>query len=150
MPSHPLDFLLQSNFYVTEELLAIFDEQRKMNRWLQVEAALALSQAEFGIIPEEAAKEIEAKASLDFIDLPSLQKEYQHSRNSLMPVVKGLKSACREGWGQYVHYGATTQDILDTAQVLELEETLQEALLPTYPMQVTEVVFPLLTRRKEP
>lgn len=125
MPSHPLDFLLQANFYVTEELLAVFDEQRKMNRWLQVEAALALSQAELGIIPAGAGKEIEAKSSLDSLDLAALQKEYQHSRNSLMPVVKGLKNACREGWGQFVHYGATTQDILDTAEVLELEETLQ-------------------------
>ena len=125
MPSHPLDFLLQANFYVTEELLGVFDEQRKMNRWLQVEAALARSQANLGVIPEQAASEIEAKAHLDHIDLAALKEEYQHSRNSLMPVVKGLRKACRDNWGQYVHYGATTQDILDTAQILELEETLQ-------------------------
>lgn len=125
MPSHPLDFQLQADFYSSPELTAVFDEQRKMNRWLQVEAALASAQAELGIIPKEAAREINAKAGLDHLDLEQIRKGYQQSRNSLMPVVKGLRQACRENYGQYVHYGATTQDILDTAQVLELEEALQ-------------------------
>jgi adenylosuccinate lyase len=125
MPSHPLDFQLQANYFSTPELLAVFDEQRKMNRWLQIEAALAKAQGELGIIPEEAAKEINVKANLEHLDLKLIEKGYQQSRNSLMPVIKGLRGACKENYGQYVHYGATTQDILDTAQVLEIEETLQ-------------------------
>lgn len=125
MPSHPLDFQLQANYYSTPELLAVFDEQRRMNRWLQVEAALAMSQGQLGIIPEEAAREINAKASLEHLDLGLIKKGYQQSHNSLMPVIKNLRQACRKNYGQYVHYGATTQDILDTAQILELEEALQ-------------------------
>lgn len=125
MPSHPLDFQLQANYFSTPELLAVFDEQRRMNRWLQIEAALAKAQGELGIIPVEAAKEINLKANLAHLDLRLIEKGYQQSRNSLMPVIKCLRGACRENDGQYVHYGATTQDILDTAQVLELEETLQ-------------------------
>jgi adenylosuccinate lyase len=125
MPSHPVDFQLQAHYYATPELLAVFDEQRRMNRWLQVEAALAQAQGELGIIPAEAAREINENAAFDHLDLEQIKKGYQQSRNSLMPVVKGLRQACRENYGQYVHYGATTQDILDTAQVLELEETLQ-------------------------
>lgn len=125
MPSHPLDFQLQANYYATPELLAVFDEQRRMNRWLQVEAALALAQGELGIIPAEAANEINGKANLAHLELALIEKEYRQSRNSLMPVIKVLRQACREDFGQYVHYGATTQDILDTAQVLELEEILQ-------------------------
>lgn len=125
MPSHPIDFQLQVNFYVTPELRAIFDEQRKMNRWLQVEAALAKAQGELCIIPVEAAREINEKADLKHLDREFIQNEYRKSRNSLMPVVKGLRKACRDNQGQYVHYGATTQDILDTAQVLEIKDTLQ-------------------------
>jgi adenylosuccinate lyase/3-carboxy-cis,cis-muconate cycloisomerase len=125
MPSHPLDFQLQANFHVTPELLSVFDEQRKMNRWLQVEAALAHAQGELGIIPVEAAREINEKANLEHLDREFIQSEYRKSRNSLMPVIKGLRKACRENYGQYVHFGATTQDILDTAQVLEIGETMR-------------------------
>jgi adenylosuccinate lyase len=125
MPSHPIDFQLQAHFYATSELLAVFDEQRRMNRWLQVEAALARAQGELGVIPAEAAREIAARAALEHLDLERIRQEYQRSRNSLMPVIKALRQACAGNCGQYVHFGATTQDILDTAQVLELQETLQ-------------------------
>jgi len=125
MPSHPFDFQLQANFFSTPELVAVFDEQRRISRWLQIEAALAQAQGELGIIPAEAAQEIKSKAKLEFLDLARLQEGYQQSRNSIMPVVKELRRACKDNCGEYVHYGATTQDILDTAQVLELEEALQ-------------------------
>jgi adenylosuccinate lyase len=124
MPSHPLDFQLQAGFYATPELLAVFDE-RKMNRWLQVEAALARAQAELGIIRPRLPGRSPQRADLDHLDLELIKEGYRQSRNSLMPVIKALRAACRENYGQYVHYGATTQDILDTAQVLELEEFLQ-------------------------
>jgi adenylosuccinate lyase len=125
MVFHPLDFQLQTGFYATPELQAVFDEKRKMNRWLQVEAALARAQAELGIIPAEAAREIGVKADLDHLDLELIKEGYRQSRNSLMPVIKALRVACRDNHSQYVHYGATTQDILDTGQVLELEEFLR-------------------------
>lgn len=125
MPSHPIDFELQANFFVTPELRDVFSETRKMDRWLQVEAALARVQGQLGIIPEEAAGEIAAKAGLDQLDRALIEREYDQARNSLMPVIKVLRKACRDNCGQYVHYGATTQDILDTAQVLELGDGLQ-------------------------
>lgn len=125
MPSHPLDFQLQAGLYATPELLAVFDEKRKLNRWLRVEAALARAQGELGVIPAEAAREIGAKADLDRLDLELIKEGYRQSRDSLMPVIKALRSACGENHGQYVHYGATTQDILDTGLVLELREFLR-------------------------
>ncbi|MHB8789386.1 MAG: class-II fumarase/aspartase family protein [Desulfobulbaceae bacterium] len=125
MPSHPIDFELQAGFYCTPELQAVFAEERRLNRWLQVEAALALAQGELGIIPADAAREIAARAALEHLDLEQIRREYQHSRNSLLPVLKALRHSCAAGCGQYVHFGATTQDILDTAQVLELREALQ-------------------------
>ncbi|MFZ5798013.1 MAG: class-II fumarase/aspartase family protein [Desulfobulbaceae bacterium] len=125
MPSHPIDFELQAHYYVTPELREVFAEERRLNRWLQVEAALARAQAELGIIPSEAAGEIADKASLDQLDLERIRQEYQRSRNSLLPLVKVLRQACAGGSGQYVHHGATTQDILDTGQVLELRDALR-------------------------
>ncbi len=123
MPSHPLDFQIQTNIFATPELLSVFDEKKRFQRWLDIEAALAQTQGELGIIPRDAASEIAAKASLEHIDLSYVHQEYQLSRNSLVPLLKGLRKACGKVHGEFVHYGATTQDILDTAQILELKET---------------------------
>ena len=139
MPSHPFDFQIQTNIYATEELLALFDENRRFQRWLDIEAALAKTQGELGIIPSEAAAEIVSKANIEDMDLSLVRNEYQQSRNSLIPLLKGLRKACGNEYGEFVHYGATTQDILDTAQILELKDvfsiiyrdlrTLEEHLL---------------------
>jgi adenylosuccinate lyase len=125
MPSHPFDFEIQSNIFSTPELTAIFSEQRRFERWLAFEAALADSQAELGIIPREAAGEIRAKAGMDCLDLEGMREAYKKSRNSLMPLVQALRDACDDQHGEFVHYGATTQDVLDTSQVMELREVLR-------------------------
>jgi len=125
MPAHPIDFQIQSEVFATSELLAVFDEKVRFQRWLQFEAALAFVQGDLGIIPLDAAKEINVKANIEHLDLVEVAKEYQRSRNSLMPIVNGLRKACDKGFGEYVHYGVTTQDVLDTAQILELKDALK-------------------------
>jgi adenylosuccinate lyase len=124
MPSHPIDFDINPNTYSTPELREIFDEKTRYQRWLDFEAALAKVQGELGVIPKEAAAEIAAKARLDLLDLEEIRKAYQNSRNSLMPLISCLRKACEKPCGEYVHYGATTQDVLDTGQILEVKETL--------------------------
>lgn len=125
MPAHPIDFELQANVFATPELKALFDEQAKIQRWLRFEAALAQTQGELGIIPEEAAKAIAGKASLDTLDVAAIRADYAVSRNSVMPVLKALRQACGDDHGEYVHYGATTQDVIDTGEVLEIKEALR-------------------------
>jgi 3-carboxy-cis,cis-muconate cycloisomerase len=125
MPSHPFDFEIQADIFSTPEMTAIFDEQRRFNRWLEFEAALAASQAELGIIPVEAASEITARASLASLDLAVVRSGYQKSRNSLIPIIRGLRDACRNGHGEFVHYGATTQDVLDTGEIMELRDSFR-------------------------
>jgi len=110
--------------YSTPELLAVFDEKKRFDRWLQFEAALALSQAEVGIIPEQAAVEISQKARVELLDLVDVAEMYTRNRNSLIPILQGLRKICADGYGEYVHFGATTQDVLDTAQMLEIKEVL--------------------------
>jgi 3-carboxy-cis,cis-muconate cycloisomerase len=124
MPAHPIDFEIQANVFSTPELSAIFDEKTRIGRWLQIEAALAAVQGKLDIIPASAADEIVKKASLEHLDLNQVAKGYEQSRNSIIPVVKALRQACAEGHGEYVHFGVTTQDILDTAQVLEQKDAL--------------------------
>ncbi|MHC4636584.1 MAG: class-II fumarase/aspartase family protein [Planctomycetota bacterium] len=124
MPSHPIDFEINRNVFGTPELLRIFDEQTRYQRWLDFEAALAKVQSELGVIPQRAAKEIGKKAKLESLDLKAVHEGYRRSRNSLVPLINGLRKACEKGYGEYVHYGVTTQDVLDTAEVLELREAM--------------------------
>jgi 3-carboxy-cis,cis-muconate cycloisomerase len=124
MPSHPIDFQINPGVFSTPELVQIFDERARYQRWLDFEAALAKVQADLGVIPREAAEEIGRKAKLEHLDLEVIHNGYLHSRNSLIPLINGLRQACDGNYGEYVHYGATTQDVLDTAEALELRATL--------------------------
>ena len=125
MPSHPIDSQINSSLYSTPEMAQIFDEKTRYQRWLDFEAALAKVQGEMGVIPQAAAEEIRRKAKLKCLDLESIHQSYLHSRNSLMPLINGLRKVCEKGYGEYVHYGVTTQDVLDTAEILELREALK-------------------------
>jgi 3-carboxy-cis,cis-muconate cycloisomerase len=124
MPCHPFDFEINANVFSTPELTEIFDEKTRYQRWLDFEAALAKAQAEIGVIPEEAAREIGKKAKLECLDLDSIREGYRHSRNSLMPLITELRKACDNSYGEYVHFGATTQDVIDTAQILECRDVV--------------------------
>ena len=124
MPSHPIDFEINPGVFSTPELTQIFDEKARYQRWLDFEAALARVQGEMGVIPQEAAEEIGRKAKLKYLDLEGVHEGYLRSRNSIIPLINGLRKVCEKGYGEYVHYGVTTQDVLDTAEILELRETL--------------------------
>ncbi|MDX1777047.1 MAG: hypothetical protein R3297_10725, partial [Desulfobulbales bacterium] len=115
MPAHPIDFQFQAGFYATPELTTVFAEKTRIGRWLDIEATLAHVQGELGIIPKQAAAEIVQKSRLENLDLSLVAKEYEKSRNSLLPVIRALKQACDEGHCDFVHFGVTTQDVLDTA-----------------------------------
>ena len=124
MPVHPFDHQIHPHVFSTPELEALFDEQAVMQRWLNFEAALAEAQGRLGIIPAAAAAEIKAKALLTALDVEAIRQGYSKSRNSVVPLLAGLRRACSQTAGEYVHYGATTQDVLDTGQILALKATL--------------------------
>ena len=124
MPIHPFDYQINPHIFSTPELEALFDEETVYQRWLDFEAALATAQGKLGIIPMEAGLEIAAKAKLEHIDMDSVRAGYGKSRNSVVPLLAGLRRACADGHGEYVHYGATTQDVLDTGEILGLRATL--------------------------
>jgi len=121
MPSHPIDYEINPNVFTTPELSKIFDEKTRYQRWLDFEAALAAAQAELDVIPQDAAEEIQKKARVESLDLDFIREGYSRSGNSLIPLINGLRKACDHGHGEFVHYGTTTQDVLDTAQTLEIK-----------------------------
>src|SRR6185369_9376973 len=86
--------------------------------WLDVEAALAQAQAELGIIPAAAAREIVAKAHLKYLDLAAVRAGLEKTGHPLVPLVWELDRACAGDAGGYVHWGATTQNVTQTGQLL--------------------------------
>ena len=96
----------------------LFTRETKYESWLKLEAALAKAQAECGVIPQEAADEIEKAAKLENIDLVEMEKIYQEIGHGFVPFLKVLVKACPGDSGKYIHYGLTTQNIQQSAQLL--------------------------------
>lgn len=91
-------------------------------RYLVFEAALARVQGRLGIIPAEAAAEIERVARPELIDLEEIRLRTATVGLPIVGLVEQLGRLCRGGLGQYLHYGATTQDVMDTACALQLRD----------------------------
>ncbi len=90
--------------------------------WLDVESSLAQVQAELGIIPEEAAREITLKANLDFIDTAELSRDIEQTKAPIVSLTRLLAAACDNDYGSYVHWGATTQNIVQTGRILQVRK----------------------------
>ncbi|MCC6532767.1 MAG: adenylosuccinate lyase [Burkholderiales bacterium] len=116
------DMQLLQHVFSTEELRNIFCEQARVQKWYDFEAALALEQAELGIIPRAAAQEIAAKAKVEDVDLVAIGAEVRNVKHPLVPALRALSKLCRGDLGEYVHFGPTTQDVLDTGTMLQLKE----------------------------
>jgi 3-carboxy-cis,cis-muconate cycloisomerase len=99
---------------------ALFTEDARFQSWLDVEAALAQAQAELGIIPEAAALEITLKARLELLDRAAIKAGLARTGHPIVPLVWALDRACEGDAGGYVHWGATTQNITQTGQLLQV------------------------------
>jgi adenylosuccinate lyase len=98
----------------------LFSEVSRYQAWLDVEAALAQAQAELGIIPASAAAEITRKAHVSFLNLDHIHAGLARTGHSLVPLIWELDRVCDGDAGGYVHWGATTQNIQQTGQLLLL------------------------------
>jgi len=106
---------------LAEARSAYFTEARRWQSWLDVEAALARVQAEAGIIPEWAAREITAAARLETLDLDDLRAEIARTMAPVHALSRSLAAASGEA-GAWVHWGATTQNVIDTGRLLVLKD----------------------------
>jgi adenylosuccinate lyase len=101
---------------------ALFGRPHRWQRWLDVEAALAAAEADLGVIPAEAGIAIGAAATLDRIDVTGVEQGIAATSHPLMALVTELSEAAGEPHGGWVHWGATTQNITQTGDVLVLRE----------------------------
>jgi adenylosuccinate lyase len=122
--SHITDSSFYSGGYTTPEARQVFCDIRRYQRWLDVETALAQAMAGLHIIPAAAAANIEQNAQIRLFDLEQIRAGLKLTNHSLMPLLAALRTACSKDAGQFIHFGATTQDIQDTAQTLELRDII--------------------------
>ena len=119
-----VDSAIVGGLFTTAAMRAVFADQARQQRMLDVEAALARAQAKLGLIPPAAAEEIAAKARLERFDLEAIRRGTELAGYPIVPLVKALSEACEGDAGRYVHWGATTQDIVDSALVLQIRDAL--------------------------
>ncbi len=124
MPVSIIDSGIYGNLFGADAMRAVFSERGQVQKWLDVEAALARVQGRLGIVPEEAAAEISARADADLIDMELMREEVDRVGYAIMPLVHRLAAICEGDAGRYVHWGTTTQDIKDTGVVLQIRDAL--------------------------
>lgn len=118
MPIHPIEFR-----YGSAAMKSIFEEESRLQKLLDVEAALARAHANVGNIPKSAANTITKKASTKFVKVKRVKEIELRTKHDLMAVVKALTEVCGPS-GKHVHLGATSYDIIDTANALQFKEAL--------------------------
>jgi len=119
MPILPID----TGRYCSTEMKAIFDEQGKLQRLLDVEAALAWAHAQVGDIPKKDSEKIRRMASVEHVKLSRVKEIEAEIKHDVMAVVRALSEVCGSS-GRFVHLGATSNDITDTAIALQLRDAL--------------------------
>lgn len=103
----------------------IFSFTARLQRYLDVEAALALTQADLDIIPHSAAKDIMKAADIDLLDVNKIKKDQEITGHFMMPLVSELSRVVGKRGGGYVHWGATTQNIEQTGDVLGIHSAIK-------------------------
>ena len=121
-PSHVIGSRFWGASFSADEVAAIFNDTAMLQRWLLVEATLARTQGELGLIPTAAAERIVLCARLEELSSTAIRDDMARTGRSLLPLLWALGRHAGEPAAQYIHYGATTQDIQDTAQSLALQE----------------------------
>ena len=114
MSAHPADSAIFGHLWSTPETHAIFDDEPRIQSWLEILAALAEAQADVGLIPRDAAVAIRAAADVTAIDLKSVAAQTRSTGHSTLGLIRVVQDVLPADAREWVYYGATVQDISDT------------------------------------
>ncbi|HJO68765.1 MAG TPA: adenylosuccinate lyase [Rhodospirillales bacterium] len=131
MSAYVIDSELFGDQFSTPAMREIFSDRMTVQKWLDVEVALAHAEAAVGVVPAEAAEEIARIADVALYDLGELKREMDRTAHPIVPLVRAMAERCAGEAGQFVHWGATTQDITDTGMILQMKDahaTIHEVL----------------------
>src|SRR6059058_2806882 len=124
MPTGTIDSAIFKDIFGTEAMRQVWSDGNRIQKYLDFEAGLARAQAKLKIIPQEACDEILKHVKVDQYDFEKLKKETERIGYPVLPVVSQLVKLCKDGLGEWCHWGATTQDITDSATVMQIGEAL--------------------------
>ncbi len=124
MPSTILDSAVFRDIFTTPAMRAVWSDENRVQKYLDFERALAVAQARLKIIPQDACEEILKHCDVKEYDMEKLKDATERIGYPVLPVVQQLVSLCKDGLGEWSHWGATTQDITDTATILQIKESL--------------------------
>ncbi len=124
MAASIIDSSIFQGIFSTDAMREVWSDENRTRKYIDVEKALAKVQARLGLIPQEAADEIISHCRLEQIDMARLRQQTERIGYPILGVVTQINQLCRDKLGEYVHWGATTQDITDTATVLQIREAL--------------------------
>lgn len=123
MPATAFDSFFLRDRYGSAAMRAVWDDRAMVQRWLDVEAALALVQGDLRIIPRTAAREIARRAKVELLDLPAMKREFDLTWNPVMPLVNALRQRLRPSAARFVHWGATSKNVMDTGSALQIKDS---------------------------
>ena len=124
MAASIIDSKIFGDMFSDADMRSIWSDENRTAKYLDVERALAKVQGALGVIPQEAADEIVRNCELSQIDWDQLKARTEQIGYPIIAVVNQINAACKDRLGEYCHWGATTQDITDTATVLQMREGL--------------------------
>lgn len=124
MPSSIIDSDYYRDMFGTKAMRKVFSDKNRVQKWLDAEVALAKAEEKAGIIPSGISVKIQNAATVENLDLEWMKKEFDRVGFPILPFVHQLVHACEPDAARWVHYGSTTQDILDTGTVLQMKEGL--------------------------
>ena len=123
-----IDSLLYRDQFSTPAMREVFDDTSTLQKFLDMEAALARAEAKLGIIPESAAAQISKSADMKLYDFDDMRAEMARTSHPIVPLVRAMAAQCEKQGdkkaGEYVHWGATTQDVMDTGLVLQMKDAV--------------------------
>lgn len=119
-----IDSRIFGDIFSDSRMRHVWSDENRTAKYLDIERALAKVQGQLGIIPQEAADEIVQRCELSMIDWDQLKAKTEQIGYPIIAVVNQINANCRDRLGEYCHWGATTQDITDTAAVLQMREGL--------------------------
>jgi adenylosuccinate lyase len=123
MPATAFDSFYLKDRYGSPAMRAIWNDEAMIQRWLDVEAALAAVQAEMGLIPKSSAREIGRKAHVRLINLRAMKRDFDTTWNPVMPLVDALRRRLNGPARRWVHWGATSKNIMDTGTALQIRDS---------------------------
>jgi adenylosuccinate lyase len=110
------------------QALELWSDKAMLASWIEIEIALARAQADCGLIPMQASEKMAATVSVDALDIGMLEQGMAKTMHPFVPLLHQLEKLCGDEAASYLHWGATTQNIFDTAQALRLKRTHALAL----------------------